>query len=152
MEFRLAGKVRVDLWLATAEFRLGGFLVDTPYQQQCRCLPEFEPAYRIFKEEGFADNPISIADTMVALESYKAASKHDPNELHPVPTRWENPQPQHHNPQTNIFIGSIHNLDDPQTRRLDRRPQSRRLTWGEQIETHYRCIAGNMISQRNLIP
>ena len=57
--------------------RLAGF-----YTQHYRYLPEFEQAYRIFEEEGAGDNPIQIADTMVALEMYKEASKHNPEELH----------------------------------------------------------------------
>ena len=57
--------------------QLAGF-----YEQHYRYLPEFEQAYRIFKEESAGDNPIQIADTMVALEMYKEASKHNPEELH----------------------------------------------------------------------
>ena len=52
------------------------------YEQHYRYLPEFEQAYRIFKEEGAGDNPVQIADTMASLEMYKEASKHDPEELH----------------------------------------------------------------------
>ena len=64
---------------------------------------------------------------MVGLENYfvtrRQASQHGLNELHPVQTRW-----------------------DPKTR------QRRRITWGEELESEYSCIAGNMMSQRNLIP
>ena len=78
--------------------RLAGF-----YKQDYRYRPEFEQAYRIFEEEGLANNPIQIADTMVALERYfvtrRQASQHEPDELHPVQTRWEDPQDQSHNPQ-----------------------------------------------------
>ncbi len=116
MEFRLAGKVRVGLWFATVEFRLAIFLVDTPYKQQYRYLPEFEQAYRIFEEEGAGGNSIQIADTMVALERYKVASKHDPEELHPFKTSIET-QPQQH--------GQIIN---PQNRRSDRKTYRRRIT------------------------
>ena len=78
--------------------QLAGF-----YEQNYRYLPEFEQAYRIFEEEGAGDNPIRIADTMVALESYfvtkRQANQHGLDELHPVQTRWEVPQAQSPNPQ-----------------------------------------------------
>ena len=57
--------------------RLAGF-----YKQHYRYYPEFEQAYRIFEEEGLADNPIRIAHTMATLEMYKEASLQDPDELH----------------------------------------------------------------------
>ena len=57
--------------------RLAGF-----YKQHYRYYPEFEQAYRIFEEEGAGDNPVQIADTMVALEMYKEASLQDSDELH----------------------------------------------------------------------
>ena len=57
--------------------KLAGF-----YEQHYRYLPEFEQAYRIFEEEGLADNPIRIAHTMATLEMYKEASLQDPDELH----------------------------------------------------------------------
>ena len=57
--------------------QLAGF-----YKQAYRYAPEFEQAYRIFKEEGAGDNPVQIADTMASLEMYKEASKQDPEELH----------------------------------------------------------------------
>ena len=102
--------------------RLAGF-----YEQNYRYLPEFEQAYRIFEEEGAGDNPLRIANTMIPLESYfmvsGQANQHGFDELHPVQTRW-----------------------DPNTR------QTHRITWGEQLERHFRCIVGNMMSQRNLIP
>ncbi len=60
------------------------------YEQQYPYLPEFGQAYRIFEEEGARENPIQIADTMVALESYKVASKHDPNQPHPTSELWDN--------------------------------------------------------------
>ncbi len=52
------------------------------YNIQYPYLPEFGQAYRIFEEEGARENPIQIANTIVALESYKVASKHDPNQPH----------------------------------------------------------------------
>ena len=60
------------------------------YEQQYPYLPEFGQAYRIFEEEGARENPIQIADTMVALESYKVASKHYPNQPHPASELWDN--------------------------------------------------------------
>ena len=102
--------------------RLAGF-----YKQHYRYLPEFEQAYRIFEEEGAGDNPVQIADTMVGLEGYfvtkRQASQHDLNELHPFQTRW-----------------------DPKTR------QTQRITWGEQLERDFRCIAGNMDYKPYLLP
>ncbi len=90
--------------------RLDGF-----YKQAYRYSPEFEQAYRIFEEEGVGDNPIRIAHTMVGLENYfvtsQQASQHDPEELHPVQTRWD--------PKTN---------------------QNRRLTWKEQLERDFRVV------------
>ena len=102
--------------------KLDGF-----YKQAYRYLPEFEQAYRIFEEEGIADNPIRLAHTMVGLENYfvtqRQAKQHGLDELHPVQTRW-----------------------DPKTK------QRRNITWEEELESEYSCIAGNMMSQRNLIP
>ena len=102
--------------------QLAGF-----YEQHYRYLPEFEQAYRIFEEEGAGDNPLRIANTMIPLESYfmvsRQANQHGLDELHPVQTRW-----------------------DPKTK------QTHRITWREQLERHFRCIVGNMMSQRNLIP
>ena len=89
--------------------KLAGF-----YKQHYRYRPEFEQAYRIFEEEGLADNPIRLAHTMVGLENYFVSSrqgKHDPDELHPVQTRW-----------------------DPKTK------QRRRITWGELIEEDFRIV------------
>ena len=97
--------------------RLAGF-----YEQHYRYAPEFEQAYRIFEEEGAGDNPIRIANTMVALESYFVASKHDPNKLHPTSEIWND---------------KIQDWKQP--------------TWGEKMENSYECIAGNMMSQRNLL-
>lgn len=57
--------------------RLQGF-----YGMNWRYSPEFEQAYRIFEEEGLADNPIRIAHTMATLEMYKEASLQYPDELH----------------------------------------------------------------------
>ena len=110
------------------------------YEQQYRYRPEFEQAYRIFEEEGAGDNPIRIADTMVALESYKVASQHDPEELHPFQTRIES-QPHQHSQLTN-----------PQNRRPDRKTYRRRITWGEELERAYDCIAGNMDYKPYLLP
>ena len=115
--------------------QLAGF-----YAQEYRYRPEFEQAYRIFEEEGAGDNPLRIANTMIALESYKVASQHDPEELHPFQTRIES-QPHQHSQLTN-----------PQNRRPDRKTYRRRITWGEKLETAYGCIVGNMMSHRNLIP
>ena len=56
--------------------------LDGFYKQHYRYLPEFEQAYRIFEEEGLADNPIRIAHTMATLEMYKEASLQDPDKLH----------------------------------------------------------------------
>ena len=90
--------------------RLDGF-----YKQHYRYLPEFEQAYRIFEEEGLADNPIRLAHTMVGLERYfvtkRQASQHEPDELHPVQTRW-----------------------DPKTKKR------RRITWGEQLERDFYVV------------
>ena len=144
---------RHNLWIAMEEARkldpeikeqqrilyrhkqLAGF-----YAQEYRYRPEFEQAYRIFEEEGAGDNPLRIANTMIPLESYKVASQHDPEELHPFQTRIER-QPHQHSQLTN-----------PQNRRPDRKTYRRRITWGEELETAYGCIIGNMMSQRNLIP
>ena len=60
------------------------------YNIQYPYLPEFGQAYRIFEEEGARENPIQIANTIVALESYKVASKHDPNQPHPASELWDN--------------------------------------------------------------
>ena len=102
--------------------RLDGF-----YKQAYRYSPEFEQAYRIFEEEGAGDNPLRIANTMIPLESYfvvsRQANQHGVDEIHPYQTRW-----------------------DPKTK------QNQRITWGEQLERDFRCIVGNMMSQRNLIP
>ncbi len=86
--------------------RLAGF-----YEQNYRYSPEFEQAYRIFEEEGLADNPIRLAHTMVGLENYFVTSQHDTEELHPYQTRW-----------------------DPKTK------QNRRLTWKEQLERDFRVV------------
>ena len=89
--------------------RLAGF-----YKQHYRYYPEFEQAYRIFEEEGLDANPIRLAHTMVGLENYfvsKRQGMHDPDELHPVQTRW-----------------------DPETK------QRRRITWGELIEEDFRIV------------
>ena len=97
------------------------------YKQAYRYAPEFEQAYRIFEEEGAGDNPVRIADTMTALENYfvnrRQASQHGLDELHPVQTRW-----------------------DPKTK------QRRRITWEEELESDFRCIAGNMDYKPYLLP
>ena len=128
--------------------RLDGF-----YKQHYRYLPEFEQAYRIFEEEGAGDNPVQIADTMTALENYFVASRqanqHGLNELHPVQTRWEDPQAQSSNPQKKTFIGTRQELAEF---RRSRKPQKRRITWKEELETAYRCIAGNMDYKPYLLP
>ena len=101
--------------------RLAGF-----YKQQYRYLPEFEQAYRIFEEEGIADNPIRLAHTMVGLEGYfvtkRQASQHDLNELHPFQTRR-----------------------DPKTR------QTHRITWGEQLERDFyvvrNCVRSEWVAE-----
>ncbi len=120
--------------------RLAGF-----YAQDYRYLPEFEQAYRIFEEEGAGDNPIRIANTMLALEGYfvtrRQANQHGLDELHPFQTRTEIP-PQK---QGRITI-------DPQINPPDKKTYRRRITWKEELESEYSCIAGNMMSQRNLIP
>ena len=90
--------------------RLAGF-----YEQHYRYRPEFEQAYRIFEEEGAGDNPIRIADAMIALESYFVASRHDPNKLHPASEIWDD---------------KIQDWKQP--------------TWREKMENSYECIAGNM--------
>ena len=97
------------------------------YEQHYRYLPEFEQAYRIFKEEGAGDNPVRIADTMTALENYfvnsRQANQHGLDELHPYQTRWD--------PKTN---------------------QRQRITWKEELESDFRCIAGNMDYKPYLLP
>ena len=98
--------------------RLAGF-----YKQHYRYLPEFEQAYRIFEEEGAGDNPVRIADTMVALESYFVASRHDPNKLHPTSEIWDD---------------KIQDWKQP--------------TWREKMENSYECIAGNMDYKPYLLP
>ena len=119
--------------------RLAGF-----YAQDYRYRPEFEQAYRIFEEEGIADNPIRLAHTMVGLENYfvtkRQANQHGLDELHPFKTRIE-PQPQQHSQLTN-----------PQNRRPDRKTYRRRITWGEELESEYSCVAGNMNYEPYLIP
>lgn len=102
--------------------QLAGF-----YEQNYRYLPEFEQAYHIFEEEGAGDNPVRIADTMTALENYfvnrRQANQHGLDELHPYQTRW-----------------------DPTTK------QRRRITWEEELESDFRCIAGNMNYEPYLLP
>ena len=102
-------------------------MLDGFYKQTYRYLPEFEQAYRIFEEEGAGDNPVRIADTMIALENYfvnrRQANQHGLDELHPVQTRW-----------------------DPKTK------QRRRITWEEELESDFRCIAGNMDYKPYLLP
>ena len=102
--------------------QLAGF-----YKQHYRYLPEFEQAYRIFEEEGAGDNPLRIANTMIPLESYfvvsRQANQHGADEMHPYQTRW-----------------------DPKTK------QTQRITWGEQLERDFRCIAGNMNYKPYLLP
>ena len=101
--------------------------LDGFYKQAYRYAPEFEQAYRIFEEEGAGDNPVRIADTMTALENYfvnrRQASQHGLDELHPYQTRW-----------------------DPKTK------QRRRITWEEELESDFRCIAGNMDYKPYLLP
>ena len=98
--------------------RLDGF-----YKQDYHYRPEFEQAYRIFKEEGAGDNPVQIADTMVALASYFVASKHDPNKLHPTSEIWDD---------------KIQDWKQP--------------TWCEKMKSAYECIAGNMDYKPYLLP
>ena len=97
------------------------------YEQHYRYLPEFEQAYRIFEEEGAGDNPVRIADTMIALENYfvnrRQANQHGLDELHPVQTRR-----------------------DPKTK------QRQPITWEEELESDFRCIAGNMDYKPYLLP
>ena len=128
--------------------KLAGF-----YKQHYRYLPEFEQAYRIFEEEGAGDNPLRIANTMLALEGYfvtkRQANQHGLDELHPFQTRWEEPQAQSSNPQKKTFIGTRQEYAEFIR---SRKPQRRRITWKEELESEYSCIAGNMMSQRNLIP
>ena len=107
--------------------QLAGF-----YAQEYRYRPEFEQAYRIFEEEGIADNPIRLAHTMVGLERYfvtkRQANQHDPDELHPFQTRIES-QPHQHSQLTNT-----------QNRRPDRKTYRRRITWGEQLERDFYVV------------
>ena len=135
--------------------RLDGF-----YKQHYRYLPEFEQAYRIFEEEGLADNPIRLAHTMVGLENYfvtqRQANQHGHDELHPFQTRWKAPQAQSSNPQKHMFLGPQKNMfigtrQEYAEAIRSRKPQKRRITWGEELETAYSCVAGNMMSQRNLL-
>ena len=135
--------------------RLAGF-----YEQNYRYLPEFEQAYRIFEEEGIADNPLRIANTMLALEGYfvtqRQANQHGHDELHPFQTRWKAPQAQSSNPQKHMFLGPQKNMfigtrQEYAEAIRSRKPQKRRITWGEELETAYSCVAGNMMSQRNLL-
>ena len=123
------------------------------YAQAYRYLPEFEQAYHIFEEEGAGDNPVQIADTMTALENYfvtrRQANQHGLDELHPFQTRWEDPQAQSSNLQKNTFIGTRQEITEA---RRSRRPQRRRITWEEELETAYRCIAGNMDYKPYLLP
>ena len=116
--------------------RLAGF-----YKQHYRYFPEFEQAYRIFEEEGIADNPIRLAHTMVGLENYFAtrrqANQHGLDELHPFQTRWEDPQAQSSNPQKNTFIGTRQEYAEF---RRSRRPQRRRITWGELMEEDFHIV------------
>ena len=127
--------------------RLDGF-----YKQHYRYRPEFEQAYRIFEEEGAGDNPLRIANTMLALEGYfvtkRQANQHGLDELHPFQTRWEEPQAQSSNPQKKTFIGTRQEYAEFIR---SRKPQRRRITWKEELESEYSCIAGNMMSQRNLL-
>ena len=136
--------------------KLAGF-----YAQDYRYRPEFEQAYRIFEEEGAGDNPVQIADTMTALENYfvtqRQASQHGHDELHPFQTRWEAPQAQSSNPQKHMFLGPQKNIfigtrQEITEARRSRKPQKRRITWKEELETAYRCIAGNMDYKPYLLP
>ena len=115
--------------------RLAGF-----YKQHYRYFPEFEQAYRIFEEEGLADNPIRIAHTMVGLENYfvtqRQAKQHGLDELHPVQTRTYTPT-GNHNLHTNRIIGYFHNS---QSRRPDSRPKRQRITWGELMEEDFHIV------------
>ena len=115
--------------------RLDGF-----YKQHYRYLPEFEQAYRIFEEEGLADNPIRLAHTMVGLENYfvtqRQAKQHGLDELHPVQTRTYTPT-GNHNLHTNRIIGYFHNS---QSRRPDSRPKRQRITWGELMEEDFHIV------------
>ena len=102
--------------------KLAGF-----YEQHYRYSPEFEQAYRIFEEEGAGDNPVQIADTMVALESYfvnrRQANQHGLDELHPASEIWDD---------------KIQDWKQP--------------TWREKMENSYECIAGNMDYRPYLLP
>ena len=101
--------------------QLAGF-----YEQNYRYLPEFEQAYRIFEEEGIADNPIRLAHTMVGLENYfvtrRQANQHGADEMHPFQTRW-----------------------DPKTK------QTQRITWGEQLERDFyvvrNCVRSEWVAE-----
>ena len=92
--------------------RLAGF-----YAQDYRYLPEFEQAYRIFEEEGIADNPLRIANTMIPLESYfmvsGQANQHGADEMHPFQTRWEYPRDRSHNPQKTYSSDRAKNSPKP---------------------------------------
>ena len=143
-----APEIMAERRLIMRHKKLAGF-----YAQDYRYRPEFEQAYRIFEEEGAGDNPLRIANTMLALEGYFAtrrqANQHGLDELHPFQTRWEEPQAQSSNPQKNTFIGTRQEYAEYIR---SRKPQKRRITWKEELESEYSCIAGNMMSQRNLIP
>lgn len=124
--------------------KLAGF-----YAQDYRYRPEFEQAYRIFEEEGIADNPIRLAHTMVGLENYfvtqRQANQHGLDELHPFQTRWEAPQAQSSNPQKNMFLGPQKNIfigtrQEYAEAIRSRKPQKRRITWGELIEEDFRIV------------
>ena len=116
--------------------KLAGF-----YAQDYRYRPEFEQAYRIFEEEGAGDNPIRLSHTMVGLENYfvtrRQANQHGLDELHPFQTRWEEPQAQSSNPQKNMFIGTRQEFAEY---RRSRKPQKRRITWGEQLERDFYVV------------
>ena len=124
--------------------KLAGF-----YAQDYRYRPEFEQAYRIFEEEGIADNPIRLAHTMVGLENYfetqRQANQHGLDELHPFQTRWEEPQAQSSNPQKHMFLGPQKNRFIGTRQEIaeairSRKPQKRRITWGELIEEDFRIV------------
>ncbi len=101
--------------------KLDGF-----YKQTYRYLSEFEQAYRIFEEEGIADNPIRLAHTMVGLENYfvtkRQSNQHGLDEMHPYQTRL-----------------------DPETE------QRRRITWGEQLERDFyvvrNCVRSEWVAE-----
>ena len=85
---KMEPEIMVERRIIMRHKRLASF-----YKQDYRYRPEFEQSYRIFEEEVLTDDPIRIADTMVALESYfvtkREASQHDLDELRPNKEVWD---------------------------------------------------------------